>query len=34
MVPESSFRTGRNGVELFELGGAGAKVKLTRLGTA
>jgi hypothetical protein len=34
MVPESSFRTGRNRVELFELRRAGAKVKLRRLGTA
>jgi hypothetical protein len=34
MVPGSSFRTGRNRVELFELRRAGAKVKLRRLGTA
>jgi hypothetical protein len=34
MVPESSFRTGRNSVELFEPRRAGTKVKLRRLGTA
>ena len=34
MVPESSFRAGRNDVELYELLGAGAKVKLKHLGTA
>ena len=31
MVPESSFAAGRNVVELFELGGTGAKVTLKRL---
>jgi hypothetical protein len=34
MAPESSFRTGRNRVELFELRRAGTRVKLRRLGTA
>jgi hypothetical protein len=34
MVPESSFHTGRNRVELFELRRAGTRVKLRRLGTA
>jgi hypothetical protein len=34
MVPESSFRTGRNHVELFELRRVGAQVTLRRLGAA
>jgi hypothetical protein len=34
MVPESSFHTGRNRVELFELREAGARVTLRSLGTA
>ena len=34
MVPESSFRTGRNRVELFAVRGAGAKPTLRSLGTA
>jgi hypothetical protein len=34
IVPESSFRTGRNRVELFELRDAGAEVTLRSLGTA
>jgi hypothetical protein len=34
IVPESSFRAGRNRVELFELRRVGATVGLTRLGTA
>jgi hypothetical protein len=34
MVPESSFRAGHNRVELFELRRVGAKIGLTRLGTA
>jgi hypothetical protein len=34
MVPESSLRTGRNRVELFELRRAGPRVTLVRLGTA
>jgi hypothetical protein len=34
MVPESSFRAGRNDVELFELRGAGARISLRHLGTA
>jgi hypothetical protein len=33
-VPESSFHTGRNRVELFELREAGARVTLRSLGTA
>jgi hypothetical protein len=34
MVPESSFHAGRNDVGLYELLGAGTKVKLRHLGTA
>jgi hypothetical protein len=34
MVPESSFHTGRNHVELFEVRGTGAKPTLRSLGTA
>jgi hypothetical protein len=34
MVPESSFRTGRNHVELFELRSVGTQVTLRRLGAA
>ena len=34
MVPESSFHTGRNRVELFELRDAGARLTLRSLGTA
>jgi Sulfatase len=34
MVPESSFHTGRNRVELFEVRDAGANVTLRSLGTA
>jgi hypothetical protein len=34
MVPESSFRTGRNRVELFEVRRARRDITLRRLGTA
>ena len=34
MVPESSFHTGRNRVELFELRNAGGERTLVSLGTA
>jgi Sulfatase len=34
MVPEASFRTGRNRVELFEVLRAGTEVRLRRLSTA
>jgi Sulfatase len=34
VVPESSFRAGRNRVELFEVSGGGTQVELRRLGTA
>jgi hypothetical protein len=34
MVPESSFHTGRNRVDLFEVRGTGPKPTLRSLGTA
>ena len=34
MVPESSFHTGANRVELFEVRDAGARLTLRSLGTA